>query len=126
MRRPTVPVSAIRPIEHAQIERVDLCRLIAAAAAPQAPVTATSSPSSGATVSAPPAVTDARTSALPAVDNAAAAAPLANSAAATPTPVAPAQVPPTPLGVWATEEHKGMVRIEPCGQDLCGYAVKTG
>jgi uncharacterized protein (DUF2147 family) len=96
------------------------------AAAPQAPVTATGSPSSGATVSAPPAVTDARTSALPAVDNAAAAAPLANSAAATSTPAAPAQAPPTPLGVWATEEHKGMVRIEPCGQDLCGYAVKTG
>jgi uncharacterized protein (DUF2147 family) len=34
--------------------------------------------------------------------------------------------PPTPLGVWATEENKGEVRVEPCGQDLCGYAVKTG
>ena len=32
----------------------------------------------------------------------------------------------TPLGVWATEENKGNVRIEQCGQELCGYAVKTG
>jgi uncharacterized protein (DUF2147 family) len=97
------------------------------AAAPQAVVTATGSASPGAAVSAPPAATAAPTSAPPAADNAVAAAPLANSAAApTPTPVAPAQVSPTPLGVWATEEHKGMVRIEPCGPDLCGYAVKTG
>ena len=32
----------------------------------------------------------------------------------------------TPLGIWATEENKGNVRIEECGQNLCGYAVKTG
>ncbi len=34
--------------------------------------------------------------------------------------------PTTPLGIWATEENKGNVRIESCGQNLCGYAVKTG
>ena len=34
--------------------------------------------------------------------------------------------PTTPLGVWATEENKGNVRVEPCGPNLCGYAVKTG
>ena len=39
--------------------------------------------------------------------------------AATPAPA-------TPLGIWATEENKGNVRIEECGQNLCGYAVKTG
>ena len=39
---------------------------------------------------------------------------------------APAAAPTTPLGVWATEENKGNVRVEPCGQDLCGYAEKTG
>ena len=43
-----------------------------------------------------------------------------------PVAAAPAPAPTTPLGVWATEENKGNVRIEECGQNLCGYAVKTG
>jgi uncharacterized protein (DUF2147 family) len=51
---------------------------------------------------------------------------VAPAAASPPVAAAPIQTPPTPLGVWATEENKGMVRIEPCGQNLCGYAVKTG
>ncbi len=29
----------------------------------------------------------------------------------------------TPLGDWQTEGQKGMVRIEPCGQALCGYVL---
>src|ERR1700738_154819 len=41
-------------------------------------------------------------------------------------PPAPASAPTTPLGIWATEENKGNVRIEQCGQNLCGYAVNTG
>jgi uncharacterized protein DUF2147 len=51
---------------------------------------------------------------------------------AMPAPVAPApaaapvQVANSPLGVWAAEDDKGNVRIEQCGADLCGYAVKTG
>ena len=46
---------------------------------------------------------------------------------AAPAPVAAAPAPPTsPLGIWATEENKGNVRIEQCGTNLCGYAVKTG
>ena len=59
-------------------------------------------------------------------------APAVPSAASTvapkPAPSADASVPAptTPLGIWATEENKGNVRIEPCGQNLCGYAVKTG
>jgi hypothetical protein len=28
-----------------------------------------------------------------------------------------------PLGDWQTEGRKGMVRIEPCGQALCGYVL---
>jgi uncharacterized protein (DUF2147 family) len=39
---------------------------------------------------------------------------------------APAPASTTPLGIWATEENKGDVRVESCGQNLCGYAVKTG
>jgi len=62
------------------------------------------------------------------------APPAAASTAATPpaavaiAPVAaaPAQAPTTPLGVWATEENKGNVRIEACGQNLCGYTADTG
>ena len=48
--------------------------------------------------------------------------------AAAPAPVAPApvQAANSPLGVWATEEDKGNVRIEQCGANLCGYAVKSG
>jgi len=50
--------------------------------------------------------------------------------AAAPAPVAaapaPAPAPATPLGIWATEENKGNVRIEQCGKNLCGYAVKSG
>jgi uncharacterized protein (DUF2147 family) len=41
------------------------------------------------------------------------------------TPVA-APAPTTPVGVWATEDNKGNVRIENCGPNLCGYADKTG
>ena len=29
----------------------------------------------------------------------------------------------TPVGDWETEGQKGMVRIEPCGQALCGYVL---
>jgi uncharacterized protein (DUF2147 family) len=38
---------------------------------------------------------------------------------------APAPVANTPIGVWATEENKGNVRVEQCGASLCGYAEKT-
>ena len=46
-------------------------------------------------------------------------------AAAVPAPT-PASEPTTPLGVWATEDNKGHVRIEECGPNLCGYAEKGG
>jgi uncharacterized protein (DUF2147 family) len=78
-----------------------------APAAPAAVATATPSPSVGFDTSSTPA-----------------AAPVT---APQPAPVATAPTPAiTPLGIWATEENKGNVRIEQCGQNLCGYAVKTG
>ena len=54
--------------------------------------------------------------------------PAAAAPAPQPAPVAaaPASDPTSPLGIWATEENKGSVRIEECGPNLCGYAVKTG
>ncbi|HVI67151.1 MAG TPA: DUF2147 domain-containing protein, partial [Bradyrhizobium sp.] len=39
---------------------------------------------------------------------------------------APVAAPTTPIGVWATEENKGNVRIELCGPNLCGYAEGSG
>ena len=59
-------------------------------------------------------------------------APAAPAPAVSPPPApvaaeaAPAPAPTTPVGVWATEENKGNVRVEQCGQNLCGYAVTTG
>ncbi len=50
-------------------------------------------------------------------------APVASTPA--PAPVAAAPAPTTPVGLWATEENKGNVRVEPCGANLCGYAEKT-
>jgi uncharacterized protein (DUF2147 family) len=46
----------------------------------------------------------------------------ADQRAAPPAPAAPAVV--TPVGIWATEKNEGKVRIEPCGQNLCGYTVE--
>lgn len=63
----------------------------------------------------------------PVKDVAAPVAPPAVSAVA-PAPVTAAPVPAatTPIGVWNTEKNKGQVRIEACGENLCGYTVKTG
>jgi uncharacterized protein (DUF2147 family) len=54
-----------------------------------------------------------------------AAAPAPAPVAAAPV-AAPVQVANSPLGVWQTEENKGNIRVEPCGANLCGYAVNTG
>jgi hypothetical protein len=87
--------------------------------APQAPAAPAANP-------APAPVTVAATPPQPAVKEE--VAPPAPPAAPKPAPVAaaPVQAPTTPIGVWATEDDKGQVRIEQCGQNLCGYAVKSG
>jgi uncharacterized protein (DUF2147 family) len=95
----------------------------AAAPQPAAPVAAPAAPAPAPTTvaSAAPVQTDV-------VQPAPAPAPVAAAPAPQPAPVtaAPAPDPTSPPGVWATEENKGNVRIEPCGANLCGYAVKTG
>ena len=96
----------------------------ATAPQPAAPVAATAAPASAPT-------TVASTAPAPA-DVAPPAPPPAPVAAAAPAPqpapvaAAPASDPNSPLGIWATEENKGNVRIEECGANLCGYAVKSG
>jgi uncharacterized protein (DUF2147 family) len=38
-------------------------------------------------------------------------------------PAAAPRDPNSPVGVWLTEEKEGKVRIEQCGNNLCGYSV---
>jgi uncharacterized protein (DUF2147 family) len=98
------------------------------ATAPQ-PQPQPQTPATPAVNTAPAPAAVATTSTQPVVkDNGAvpAAAP-ATATPANPAPVAaPVQAVATPIGVWSTEDDKGRVRIESCGQNLCGYAVKTG
>jgi uncharacterized protein (DUF2147 family) len=90
------------------------------AAAPQ-PAAAPAAP-------APDSTTVASTAPVQSDVAAPAPAPVAAAPAPQPAPVAaaPASDPNSPLGVWATEENKGNVSIEQCGDNLCGYAAKTG
>lgn len=94
------------------------------ATAPIAPAVPAAAPAT--TVAAAPSV-DTTTQTAPV----AAPAPVVTAPAYAPAPApAPAPVPAvqaanTPIGVWATEENKGNVRVEQCGTNLCGYAEKT-
>ena len=100
------------------------------AAAPAAPVTAPVAVPAVPASNASPTIV-AATSPTPTIksDAAPAAAPAAALAApttATAAPTTASAAPTTPVGIWATEDNKGSVRVEPCGDNLCGYAVKTG
>jgi uncharacterized protein (DUF2147 family) len=87
------------------------------AAAPVAPVAAARAPAPAPVAAAPaPVVTN---------DIAPVPAPVAAAPAPAAVAAAPVVVANSPIGVWATEENKGNVRIEQCGTNLCGYAVKT-
>ncbi|MCP3373487.1 DUF2147 domain-containing protein [Bradyrhizobium cajani] len=88
----------------------------------QAPVQATAP-----AVAAAPAAGPDNTQTAPVAPPAPVAAPAPIAAAPAPAPLAAAPVatPNSPIGVWATEENKGNVRVEQCGANLCGYAVKT-
>jgi Uncharacterized protein conserved in bacteria (DUF2147) len=106
--------------------------VVAAPAAPPAPAPAQ------ATAPQPPAPT--ATTPLPAPTTVATATPAREAAPPAPPPPAAAAPAPqpapvaaaaasdlnSPVGIWATEENKGNVRIEECGANLCGYSVNTG
>jgi hypothetical protein len=100
-------------------------------AAPAPAVQAATPPSTAPaiTTTAPASTAVASTEPAPAIGfDTRTAPPAATPLAPQPAPVAAAPVvaPATPLGIWSTEEGKGNVRVEQCGQDLCGYAVKSG
>ncbi|MCK1708817.1 MULTISPECIES: DUF2147 domain-containing protein [unclassified Bradyrhizobium] len=94
------------------------------ATVPAAPAVAPVAPA--ATVAAAPSV-DTTTQPAPVAAPAPVATAPAPAYVPAPAPVAAAPSPAatTPLGVWATEENKGNVRVEQCGANLCGYAEKT-
>jgi uncharacterized protein (DUF2147 family) len=94
----------------------------ATAPQPAAPAATYAAPAPASTTVAAAAPVQADVAA-PAPSPVAIAAPVAQPG---PVAAAPASDPNSPLGVWATEENKGNVRIEPCGANLCGYAVKSG
>ncbi|MET3299609.1 DUF2147 domain-containing protein [Bradyrhizobium diazoefficiens] len=53
-------------------------------------------------------------------------APVQSAAVAPPAPAAaPTRDLNSPLGIWLTEEKEGKVRIEQCGNNLCGYSVDS-
>ena len=74
----------------------------------------------------PPPVQQVAPPPPPAAAPAVAAVPPPPPATARPAPAAaPAAIrdPNSPIGIWLTEEKEGKVRIEQCGQNLCGYSV---
>ncbi|MGY3587339.1 uncharacterized protein (DUF2147 family) [Bradyrhizobium sp. USDA 4341] len=81
----------------------------------------------------PPAPPATVATTAPAPVDAAPAAPAPAPVAAQPAPqpqaapiaAAPTAAPTGPIGVWATEENKGNVRVEACGTNLCGYSMKS-
>ncbi|WP_298876902.1 DUF2147 domain-containing protein [uncultured Bradyrhizobium sp.] len=74
----------------------------------------------------PPAPSLAATPPAPPAAPAPAPAPVQAAAIAPPPPAAaPARDLNSPLGVWLTEEKEGKVRIEQCGNNLCGYSVDS-
>lgn len=89
--------------------------------APQAPVQAIAPAAPAAPVAAAPSIDNTQPAPI------AAPAPVVAAPAPAPAPVtaAPVAAANSPIGVWATEENKGNVRVEQCGANLCGYAVKT-
>jgi hypothetical protein len=93
--------------------------------APADPSTATAAvtPANPVTTPAPPLPPSAP---APQVRQEPPPAPKPANAAVTPPPAPPPpalQAANSPLGVWLTEEKEGKVRIEQCGDNLCGYSV---
>jgi uncharacterized protein (DUF2147 family) len=72
-----------------------------------------------------PAAMVATAAPAPIVAVPAAPAPVAVQPVPQPAPAPVAAAPTTPIGVWATEDNKGNVRVEQCGDNLCGYSVNS-
>ncbi|MDH2346457.1 DUF2147 domain-containing protein [Bradyrhizobium sp. SSUT77] len=107
------------PVQQQPVQQAPVQATAPAAPAIAAPAT---------TIAAAPAASyDNTTQTAPVAAPAPAAAPAPVAVAPAPAPVAAAPAPAanTPIGIWATEENKGNVRVEQCGANLCGYAMKS-
>ena len=90
------------------------------------PVPAPAEQQAAPAVTPPPAPTVAAAPPAPPPPPAPAPAPVQSAAVAPPAPAAaPTRDLNSPLGVWLTEEREGKVRIEQCGNNLCGYSVDS-
>jgi uncharacterized protein (DUF2147 family) len=124
---PAAPVAAA-PAQPTAPAPVATATTAAPAAIQQAAVTPpaeTEKPATTGTASAPtpPAPAPVQTAA-PAAPAAAAPTVVASAPAAAPvTPTAAPVAANTPVGIWMTEKNEGKVRIEKCGDNLCGYAI---
>jgi hypothetical protein len=72
---------------------------------------------------APQLQQDAAPVAKPAPPPVIATAPVSAPPPQPPAPATSVQSANSPLGLWLTEEKEGKVRIEQCGNSLCGYSV---
>lgn len=119
----TAPSTTTAQPAPAPVQQQPVAQAPVQATVPVAPAAAPAA--SATTVAAAPSV-DATTQPASVAPPAPVTAPAPVAAApAAPAPVAPVQTANTPIGIWATEENKGNVRVEQCGANLCGYAEKT-
>ncbi|MFK4501544.1 uncharacterized protein (DUF2147 family) [Bradyrhizobium japonicum] len=120
----TTPAPSTTTAQPAPVQQQPVQQAPVQAAAPAAPaVAAPAAPAT--TVAAAPAAYDNTAQTAPVATPVTAPAPVAIAPAPAPVAAAPVQAANTPIGVWATEENKGNVRVEQCGANLCGYAVKS-
>jgi uncharacterized protein (DUF2147 family) len=103
------PAPVQQPVQQATVPAAPIV-------APAAPTTIAAAPSVDTTTQPAPVAAPAPVATAPAPAYVPAPAPVA---------AAPVQAANTPIGIWATEENKGNVRVEQCGANLCGYAEKT-
>ncbi|MGY8632339.1 DUF2147 domain-containing protein [Bradyrhizobium sp. 14AA] len=118
----TTPAPAAQPAP-APVQQPPVQQAPVQATAPAAPVVAPAAPAP--TAAAPSVDTTAQPAPAAAPAPVAAAPAPAYVPAPAPVTAAPVAAPNSPIGVWATEENKGNVRVEQCGANLCGYAAKT-
>jgi len=111
---PSAPAAALPPVPAPSTEP-------SSATAAVAPADTLAAPPPAAAAPVPPVQQETAPAARPAPLPAVAAVPTSPPPVA-PKP-APGQVANSPLGIWLTEEKEGKVRIEQCGNNLCGYAV---
>jgi uncharacterized protein (DUF2147 family) len=109
------PESPTAPKSEQPRDRAD--RTPPAAPTPAPTTTAVAPSSDPAPVASPPAV-EPSPKARPVVATAPASTPVQQEQAP-----ATSRAADSPLGVWQTEKKEGLIRIEPCGANLCGYSV---